>query len=100
MRRVLPDLDVLQINLQPVVSRVQRTSDNHIHVAVTPKYGFNLTIIAPVEIVKQKIWGATPIRGDSKVCQNFTDARVGNAFRRNPLAWLRIFQKCLNYLAK
>ena len=55
MRRVLPDPDELQMqmHLQSVVRRVQRTINNHMLVYRRPEHLLDLTIIiAQVETVK------------------------------------------------
>jgi hypothetical protein len=52
MRRVLPDPDVLQRNLQAVVRRVQSTIDNYIQGCTTSKYLLDFITIAHIEIVK------------------------------------------------
>ena len=54
MRRVLPDLDVLQMHLQSVVRRVQSTVNKYIQMLNMSKYEYVLDFIAiaHVEIVK------------------------------------------------
>ena len=52
MRRVLPDPDVLQMNLQFVVRRVQSTVNSYIQVFMRSKYLLDFIVIARVEIMK------------------------------------------------
>src|ERR1700722_9283275 len=99
MRRVLPEPDVLQMNLRPMVRRVQRMSDHSIHVGAISKL-LNCILFAHMEIVKQKTWAAVPVRWDLKIREKIADLLVCNVVWRNPDWRLRVLQKCLNRFAK
>lgn len=93
MRRVLPDPEVLQINLQACHEKSPKDKLHEVHVPHPSEYLLDVIVIIYIEMVKQKTGISIPIRWDFKAFDELEGTRIPHVARRVPVGWFRISQE-------